>query len=215
MLRSDLYRIAKYAAELMGMLKKYEEMGEADFPHWWQSKIIKAKDYLVGAKHYLDGEEKLAAIDSMMEPEMEVDLESGEMEIDEVRMGKMKGRTKGGKPSNISVKLSDGSKFGISGMTKDQAQRQFPLGTMPPGKSAKVTGYIYEQEEEGGDEVKVGSYQTEHFDICPGAVAVYKDIQVEDMDLAERAAKMNDALFAMEKAALADGASETDVLQHS
>jgi hypothetical protein len=76
MLRADLYRIAKYAAELMGMLKKYQDM-EADFPHWWQSKIIKAKDYLVGAKHYLDGEEMLAQIDAMMEPEMDVDL-SGE-----------------------------------------------------------------------------------------------------------------------------------------
>jgi len=142
MMRSDLFRIAKYAAELFSMLKKYEDMGEADFPHWWQSKVIKARDYMVSAKHYLDGEENIAQIDAMMDPEMEIDLA---------------------------------------------------------------------EQEEGGEEVKVGSYQTEHFDICPGAVAVYKDIEVEDMDLAERAAKMNDALFAMEKAALADGASETDV----
>jgi hypothetical protein len=40
--------------------------GEVDFPHWWQAKIIKAYDYLQAAYGYLDGEEKTATIDSMM-----------------------------------------------------------------------------------------------------------------------------------------------------
>jgi hypothetical protein len=60
MLKSDLYRIAKYAAELYKMMDKYDQGGEVDFPHWWQGKVIKAKDYMVAAKHYLDGEEKVA-----------------------------------------------------------------------------------------------------------------------------------------------------------
>ena len=68
MLKSDLYRIAKYAMELYKMMDKYDDMpGEVDFPHWWQSKIIKAKDYMVAAKHYLDGEEKVAQIDAVMD----------------------------------------------------------------------------------------------------------------------------------------------------
>ena len=68
MLKADLYRIAKYASELYQMMGKYDDMpGEVDFPHWWQSKIIKAKDYMVSAKHYLDGEEKMDQIDAMME----------------------------------------------------------------------------------------------------------------------------------------------------
>lgn len=59
MLVSDLYRIAKYATELGQMVAELGKLeGEVDFPHWWQSKIIKAKDCLVGAKHYLDGELK-------------------------------------------------------------------------------------------------------------------------------------------------------------
>jgi len=59
MLVSDLYRIAKYATELGQMVNELGKLeGEVDFPHWWQSKIIKAKDCLVGAKHYLDGELK-------------------------------------------------------------------------------------------------------------------------------------------------------------
>jgi len=68
MLKSDLYRIAKYAAELYKMIGAYDDMpNEVDFPHWWQAKVIKARDYMVGAKHYLDGEEKVDQIDAMLD----------------------------------------------------------------------------------------------------------------------------------------------------
>jgi hypothetical protein len=66
MLKSDVYRIAKMAAMLYKQLDNYDNIGEVDFPHWWQAKIIKAYDYLQSAYGYLDGEEKTAAIDSMM-----------------------------------------------------------------------------------------------------------------------------------------------------
>ena len=66
MLKKDLYRIAKYAAELYKMMDKYDQGGEVDFPHWWQAKVTKAKDMMVSAKHYLDGEEKVDQIDAMM-----------------------------------------------------------------------------------------------------------------------------------------------------
>ena len=72
MLKSDVYRIAKMAAMLYKQLNNYDQMpGEVDFPHWWQAKIIKAYDYLQAAYGYLDGEEKTAAIDSMMNEEEE------------------------------------------------------------------------------------------------------------------------------------------------
>ena len=67
MLKKDLYRIAKYAAELYKMMDKYDQGGEVDFPHWWQGKVIKARDYMVAAKHYLDGEEKVDQIDAMLD----------------------------------------------------------------------------------------------------------------------------------------------------
>jgi hypothetical protein len=51
--------------------------GEVDFPHWWQSKIIKAKSMLVSAKHYLDFELKEPEIDTM------VNVASEEGAIDE------------------------------------------------------------------------------------------------------------------------------------
>ena len=57
MLSSDLSVIERYADELGEMMAEFEESGkEIDFPHWWQAKIIKAKDYLVSAKHYLRAE---------------------------------------------------------------------------------------------------------------------------------------------------------------
>ena len=70
MLKKDLYRIAKYAAELYKMMDKYDQGGEVDFPHWWQGKVIKARDYMVSAKHYLDGEEKIDQIDAMLEDKL-------------------------------------------------------------------------------------------------------------------------------------------------
>jgi hypothetical protein len=82
MLKSDLYRIAKYAAELYKMIGAYDDMpNEVDFPHWWQAKVIKARDYMVGAKHYLDGEEKVDQIDAMLdgpvaEKKIEIDDET-------------------------------------------------------------------------------------------------------------------------------------------
>jgi len=57
MLRADLSIIERYAEELGEMMKDFDEMDtEIDLPHWWQTKIIKAKDYIVGAKHYLRAE---------------------------------------------------------------------------------------------------------------------------------------------------------------
>ena len=78
MLKADLYRIGKYAMELYQMLDKFEAGSEeVDLPHWWQSKIIKSKDAIVGAKHYLDFELKEPQIDAM------VDVASEEEVIDE------------------------------------------------------------------------------------------------------------------------------------
>jgi len=74
MLKADLYRIGKYAMELYQMVDRFEEGSEeVDFPHWWQSKVIKAKDALVGAKHYLDFELKEPQIDAMVDVAQDVE----------------------------------------------------------------------------------------------------------------------------------------------
>ena len=81
MLKADLYRIGKYAMELYKMVDRFDKMdSEVDFPHWWQSKIIKSKGMLVSAKHYLDFEMKEPQIDAM------VDVASEEGVIDEKKL---------------------------------------------------------------------------------------------------------------------------------
>ena len=66
MLKKDLYDIAVNAAKLYKQIHKYDMSdGEVDFPHWWQSKVIKAKDYIGAAQHYLEAEEKQPAIDQL------------------------------------------------------------------------------------------------------------------------------------------------------
>jgi len=68
MLKKDLYRIAKYASELYIMVDEFDNKGvEVDFPHWWQSKVIKSKEMLISAKHYLDGELAIPQIDATLE----------------------------------------------------------------------------------------------------------------------------------------------------
>ena len=68
MLKKDLYRIAKYAAELYKMIDQFDVEGqEVDFPQWWQAKIITSKEAMVKAKHYLDGELQVDKIDNMLD----------------------------------------------------------------------------------------------------------------------------------------------------
>lgn len=104
MLKSDVYRIGKMASMLYQQLNSYDNMGEVDFPHWWQAKIIKAYDYLQSAYGYLDGQEKVAQIDSMIN--VEPSIEINEAEDDSYMI------SKGGKKDNPHYVLEkpDGSK---------------------------------------------------------------------------------------------------------
>ena len=66
MLKQYAYDIATYAAKLYKQLDKYDKMdAEVDFPNWWQSKVILAKDYISKAQHYLEFEEKQPALDAL------------------------------------------------------------------------------------------------------------------------------------------------------
>ena len=66
MIKSELYRIGKYAMELYNMVDQFEGKGEVDFPAWWQSKITTAKNMVSSAKHYLEFELKEPEIDAMV-----------------------------------------------------------------------------------------------------------------------------------------------------
>jgi hypothetical protein len=75
MLKADLYKIGKYAMELYQMMDDLENTGqEIDFPHWWQSKIVRATSMISSAKHYLEFELKEPQVDAMVDVASEEDM---------------------------------------------------------------------------------------------------------------------------------------------
>ena len=134
MLKSDLYRIAKMAAMLYKQLNNYNNMGEVDFPHWWQAKIIKAYDYLQAAYGYLDGEEKTAAIDSMMN-ENEIDNSEYAMKVRAAKdkLAKMKANQpkKSINPNYKAVK--NASKIAFLKKEREQLMRDMEQEAEPEG----------------------------------------------------------------------------------
>jgi hypothetical protein len=54
MLRKNLYQLAVYAKETFHMLEDLP--ADADFPHWWQAKVVNSLALMSKAKHYLENE---------------------------------------------------------------------------------------------------------------------------------------------------------------
>ena len=77
MLQGDLYQIGKSAMEIYALLDDMEGEGEVDLPSWWQAKIFKAKEAIVGAAEYLDFELKEPAVDAVVDT-----IEPLEIEVD-------------------------------------------------------------------------------------------------------------------------------------
>ena len=75
MLQGDLYQIGKSAMEIYELLDAMEGKGEVDLPSWWQSKIFKAKEAIVGASEYLEFELKEPAIDAVVDTVAPLDIE--------------------------------------------------------------------------------------------------------------------------------------------
>ena len=134
MLKADLYRIGKYAMELYQMVDRFEEGSEeVDFPHWWQSKVIKAKDMLVSAKHYLDFEVKEPQIDAM------VDVAQEEDAIDENALGFNDSRLTSKQHSDLDLAVRGDSAytFGNDPYADDQLRYKY----------AKKMGFLEEKKE--------------------------------------------------------------------
>jgi len=69
--------------------------------------------------------------------------------------------------------------------------------------------------EDPADQVIVGDFKSKHFDICPSAVALYKDIEASDEAI--ESAMLHDMLFKVEKKAIAANMAtqeQVDKAQH-
>ena len=84
------------------------------------------------------------------------------------------------------------------------------------GRAVKVCKGQMKSEGEESGQVNIFGYQTQHFDVCPGAQSLYKRIEdenlAEDKDLVIRVAKLQDSLFYIEKVAKEGGIDVTPEL---
>jgi len=108
MLKSDLYNIGKYAMELYKIMDNLEGPQEVDLPHWWQSKVIQAKDLLDSAKHYLEFELKEPQIDAVVDiASQENTLNSDPIkELAEGVFDRIKAKIKGG-TTNVGTRFKN------------------------------------------------------------------------------------------------------------
>ncbi len=73
MIKSGLYQMGCSAVKLHKLMSSLPE--DADLPHWWQSKVVKAQDYLDSALDYLEAElqKSVDCDDQNSEPEQAQD----------------------------------------------------------------------------------------------------------------------------------------------
>ena len=67
MLKAELARAGQMVQMLYRAVDKYDGQGEVDFPQWWQKKIIQANTMLDSAFDYIDGKERVAQIDAVID----------------------------------------------------------------------------------------------------------------------------------------------------
>jgi hypothetical protein len=147
MIKSELYRIGKYAMELYQMVDQFDGEGEVDFPAWWQAKITTAMNNMVSAKHYLDFELKEPEIDAAVDVIDASDaLNNVGMDIDEDII-----------PNTTTEPLGDEIEEGL-----------------PKGYFKKATAELDESFEKLVGKLKKGGKSEKAAKAIAGAVASYK-----------------------------------------
>jgi len=109
MAKSQLYGIAKYAIELLQMIKDGDPLDA-----WVQAKITKAADYVDAVQHYLEGEEYLDA--NQEEPEEDLDEARDYQALvgKEVMFGSRLAAVVGEEGDYIRLKFEDGKENLVS-----------------------------------------------------------------------------------------------------
>ena len=201
MLKADLYRIGKYAMELYQMVDRFEEGSEeVDFPHWWQSKIIKAKSMLVSAKHYLDFEIKEPQIDAMVDVAQEEEVidenarDKAAMAFDKMKVGATiktsKGEFKKVDDKHFEIVGKPGRKFTAKQMTfiKEETVNE---GTWSLGTAKQIVSAINSLEMlQGMDAASIADSLEDDHKFYYNVIG--DDLFHDALDRAEKSAAMGD-----------------------
>jgi hypothetical protein len=180
MLKGDLYRIGKYAMELYQMVDEFEGQGEVDFPHWWQAKIINAREAIESAKHYLDFETKEPEIDAMVgaiDMSGALDNIGVEDEVEEGNLGhnELASLEPEGGSWIVTYRTMDGKKEKV--FTDEDEARAFMSTVsegLPKGFFKKATAELDESFEKLVGKLKKGGKSEKAAKAIAGAVANYK-----------------------------------------
>ncbi len=175
MLKGDLYRIGKYAMELYQMVDEFEAGSEeVDFPHWWQAKIIKSKDMLVSAKHYLDFEVNEPQIDAM------VDIAQDTEAIDENALGMTDSRLSSDQHRDLdyAVRGDNAYTFGNDPYADDQLRYKYArkMGFLEEKKSVKENSAFQKRL------AKLAADEKAKRDENPGYAAAGKELSKVDFE---------------------------------
>ena len=187
MLKAELARAGKMVQMLYNAVDKYDGKGEVDFPQWWQKKIIQANAMLDSAFDYLDGKESVAKIDAIRDMSEEV-TKSEEEDLKKIEKELRK--------ASKSHKAQSKALANSTKAHKNQADR--------------IASIIKEAK---GQNIEIGNITTQHFDMCPGAVTLFKRLMAGDysdgrpsakeMEEIEAYSMHFDLLFGLEKDILA------------
>lgn len=82
---------------------------------------------------------------------------------------------------------------------------------MPTNDETMTVMVTSEESDSEQKQVTVGNFNSMHFDICPSAVAVYKDIN--STPLAVESAMVHDVFFKLEKQAIAAGSASEETVE--
>jgi hypothetical protein len=183
MIKSELYRIGKYAMELYQMVDQFEGEGEVDFPAWWQAKITTAKNMVSSAKHYLEFELKEPEIDAMVSVAtgediipntpsvpLEDEIEEGihDRDITSAPHTNVKGEMGAYDPSKRAASLKRLANFGLK-KNDDEIEEGLPKGYFK-----KATAELDESFEKLVGKLKKGGKSEKAAKAIAGAVANYK-----------------------------------------
>ena len=153
MLKAELARAGQMVQMLYKAIDKYDGQGEVDFPQWWQKKIIQANAMLDSAFDYIDGKEKVAQIDAVIDMVDEVttdkEFEASEEEArlekhpEKDLINKIKAMMSQEKVKEILTKKNDVGDF-VDDFKKSDA-KQFKGKSDKKKKEMAVAAYLSKQ----------------------------------------------------------------------
>lgn len=75
MMKQSAYEILKYAEKLYNLFDQHDSLNtQVDYPHWFQSLVIRSRDYIGKAAHYL--EFKQMELDTYQEPQPDDEVQT-------------------------------------------------------------------------------------------------------------------------------------------